>query len=532
MIDINEINKAIALTQEGKFDEAESIYSKLLSENQENPSLLAAAGLFYINKKDYVKAIDNLTKAWNIKKTAGTVSAIGFAHFELKNYEAAADWLEKSIEYGENADIYGKLILSLFQIHDYKKAIKYSKVMYEKYPDNPNSVAHMVKSLTQSGKLLEAERMCVTYLREHQDCAGLWLHLGFLKELIYSDDKQACECFKIAADLGNIDAFYNIAVSYQKQGNYTEAEKYYKKMLELCPDDTEVITSYGMCLMKQKKFKAGYELFFKRQKSVLDKKTKNKWTPGKEFEKEIVVICDQGYGDHIQFARYLPIIKEKTDKLYVASRDALTDLFKENYSDIEFISYNDINPNMQSIRITDLAYALNIDFNNIPSSKGYLKAGKKELTSDKIKVGLCWEAGGAGIRTMINRTINIKFLEPIIKLENIQLYSFQVEDSLGGNESYPQMINLAKNFHNFKDTAEALNGIDLLITVDTSVAHLAGALGIKTWLLLPYTTDWRWFDDNKTSPWYDSIEIFKQKSPISWEEPVKEIVCRLSEYSL
>lgn len=531
MINIETINKAILLTQEGKYDEAEAIYTKLLSENSDNASLLAATGLFYINKKDYLKAIENLTKAWEIKKTAGTVSAIGFAHFELKNYEAAADWLEKSLEYGESADIYSKLILSLFQIHDYKKAIEYSETMYKNYPENPNAVAHMVKSLTQSGELLEAEKMCVNYLKEHQDCAGLWLHLGFLKELIYSDDNQACECFKIAAELGNTDAFYNIAVSYQKQGNYEEAEKYYKKMLELYPDDTEVTTSYGMCLLKQRKFKEGYSYFFKRQKSVMDKRTRNKWTPDKDFEKEIVVICDQGYGDHIQFARYLPFLKQKVDKVYVAARTSLMDLFKENYKDIEFISYDDINPDMQSIRITDLAYALNMDFDNIPTPNGYLKANKKELTSDKLKIGLCWEAGGAGIRTMINRTINIKFMEPIINLENIQLYSFQVEDSLGGNEQYPQMINLAKDFKSFTDTAEALNGIDLLITVDTSVAHLAGAMGVKTWLILPYSTDWRWFDNDKTTPWYDSVEIFKQKSPTSWEEEIEEIRCRLKEYS-
>ena len=505
MIDINEINKAVNYTQQGKFDEAESIYLNLLKDNSDNHILLSATGLFYINKKEYSKAIDYLTKAWNIKKTAGTVSAIGFAHFELKNYESAADWLEESLEYGESADIYSELIISLFQLHEYKKAIKYSTIMYQKYPENPNAVAHMVKSLTQSGQLLDAEKMCVEYLKEHQDMAGLWLHLGFLKELIYSDDKQAFECFRIASELGNQDAYYNMAVSAQKQGLYEKAEEYYNKMLEIAPDDTEILTSYGMCLLKQKKFKQGYDLFFKRQKSVLDKKTLNKWNPGDDFAKEVVVISDQGYGDHIQFSRYLPILKEKTEKLYVASRNSLIELFKDNFPNINFITYDDIDPNMQSIRITDLAYALDIDFDHIPTPEGYLKAGKKELTSDKLKVGLCWEAGGAGIRTMINRTVNIKFLEPIINMEEIQPYSFQVE-------------------------AEALNGIDLLITVDTSVAHLAGALGVKTWLLLPYSTDWRWFDDDKTTPWYDSVEIFKQVNPISWEEPIKEIVCRIKEY--
>ena len=128
---------------------------------------------------------------------------------------------------------------------------------------------------------------------------------------------------------------------------------------------------------------------------------------------------------------------------------------------------------------------------------------------------------------MINRTINIKLFEPIINLENIQLYSFQVCDTLNGNEKYPQMINLAKDFQNFEDTAKALKAMDLVITVDTSVAHLAGALGIKTYLLLPYTSDWRWFGEKKSTSWYKSVEIFKQTDPISWEDPILNIKTKL-----
>ena len=170
---------------------------------------------------------------------------------------------------------------------------------------------------------------------------------------------------------------------------------------------------------------------------------------------------------------------------------------------------------------------MNKDFENIPFAEGYLKSAAAEINSSKKKVGLCWEAGSAGIRTMINRTINIKCFEPLFNLDNIQLYSFQVRDTLRGNEKYPQMINLAKDFKDFSDTAKALMAMDVIVTVDTSVAHLAGALGIKTFLLLPYVTDWRWFNDTKTTPWYRSIEIFKQNDSISWEDPINNIINQL-----
>lgn len=531
MIDKNLITNAIKLTMQGKYEEADKIYQDLLEKEPDDYMLLSAVGLFYVSTKNFEKATQYLSRACELNPSLGTVSALGFAQYESGDYEASALTLERSLEYGETPDIYDKLIMSLFKLHKLQAAIKYSGIMYEKYPQNPASVANMVKSLTQAGKLMEAEKLCVEYLKEHNDSGALWIHLGFLKELIYSDDKQACQCFKIAADLGHFEAVYNMAVSYQKQGDYENAEKYYKEILKVHPDDKETKTSYGMCLLKQKKFKEGYKLFFEREKSSLDRKTRNKWSLNKDFEREVVVISDQGYGDHIHFSRYLPFLQAKTDKVFVTVRKSLRKLFENNYPDIEFIDYEEMNPDMQSVRITDLAYALNMDFDHIPSSEGYLKAPTAGIKADKPKIGLCWEAGGAGIRTMINRTIHVNFLEPIFNLQNVQLYSFQVDDTFGGNEKFKdKMVNLAKDFKSFEDTAEAINAMDLIITVDTAVAHLAGALGKKTFLLLPYVSDWRWFDDTKTTPWYDSIEIFKQTDSINWEKPIEEIVCKINEF--
>lgn len=529
MIDIESLNRAIALTQKGQIREAEKIYSILLEKEPENPTLLSFAGLFYVNIKDYEHASEYLKKACDISETLGTVSALGFCEFEKQEYEDAIVILEHALELGESADVYDRLILSYFHTKNYSKAIEYSQKMYKLYPQNPNSILNMVKSYTQCGKLLEAEKICVEYLKEHYETPALWFHLGFLKELIYSNDKQACECYKIALNLGRREAYYNIAVSYQKQGDFKQAEENYNKMLTEFPNDTDTIMSLGMCQLKQKKFEEGYKNFFVRE-TPISERTKNPWKIGQKFERNVVVLCDQGFGDHIQFIRYLPFLKEKTDRIFVATHKSLTDLFRKNYPESKFISHDEIDPNMQAIRITDLAYALNMDFGNIPFTNGYLNVASKDITSSKLKVGLCWEAGCAGIRTLINRTINIRILEPLLNLENIQIYSFQVDDSLGGNEKYTQMINLAKDFRNFEDTAKALKAMDIVVSVDTAVAHLAGALGVKTFLMLPYISDWRWFDDTKTTPWYKSIEIFKQIDSISWEKPITEIVDRIKNY--
>ena len=525
MIDIELVKKAILLTQQGKIAEAREIYSNLEKENPDNPDLMSIIGLFYVNIYDFEKAIETLEKAVNLKKTLGTISALGFAYYEQRNYKKSAEILEEAIKFGANEDIYNQLISSLFEIKNYAKAIEYSNKMYELYPNDNRAIANKIKSLTQQGQMLEAEKLCVESLKKTPDAANLWFHLGYLKELIYSDDRQAKECYKAAAELGAPEAFYNIAVSAQKLGEKGEAETYYKKMLAAFPNSESTKVSLGMCYLSEKKFKEGYDLFFQRDLTKSCAGCNNFWKVGDKIDNEIVVICEQGFGDHIQFARYLPFLP--AEKINVATPKALQRLFKNNFPSINFIDYENINPNMQAMRITDLAYVLGMDFEHIPSSVGYLNAKTAEINNSKLKVGLCWEAGSAAIRTMINRTIHIKCFEPLLNLENIQVYSFQKDDTLKGCEKYPQMINLAKDFNDFEDTAEALKAMDVVVTVDTSVAHLAGALGVKTYLLLPYATDWRWFNDNKTTPWYDSIEIFKQIDNISWENPINRIVDKL-----
>ena len=406
--------------------------------------------------------------------------------------------------------------------------------MSKLYPEHSKTISNQVKSLTHKGLLFEAEKLCVDYLKKNPTDSHLWYHLGLLKELIYSNEEQAIECYKISGQNGNPSADYNIAVSLKKIGKFKEAEDHFKQFLERYPGDPIATTSLGLCYLSQKKFNEGYELIYNRTTPLIKKLTKNLWKPNTPLDKELVIIGDQGYGDQIQFIRYLPFIT-KNHNIKVAVSESLIRLFKQNYPEIEFIHKKDINPNIQALRLTDLAYVLGMNFDNIPFSEGYLKSNSSNIKNNKLKIGLCWEAGASGIRDMIKRTINVKYFEPLLNLKNIQVYSFQYTDTQDGNIKYPQMINLTKDFKDFSDTASALSSMDVIITVDTSIVHLAGALGIKTYLLLPYSADWRWFNGaisesnnyETQTPWYKSVELFRQNDYISWTEPISNIIERL-----
>ena len=128
--------------------------------------------------KQYDKAVEYLQKACDIKETLGTVSALGFAQYECKKYEESAATLEHALEFGENIDVYNKLILSLFETKQYKKAIELTEKMREIYPDNPKTIANVIKSLTRQGKMLEAEKECIEYLKKNPFESVLWYHLA------------------------------------------------------------------------------------------------------------------------------------------------------------------------------------------------------------------------------------------------------------------------------------------------------------------------------------------------------------------
>ena len=188
----------------------------------------------------------------------------------------------------------------------------------------------------------------------------------------------------------------------------------------------------------------------------------------------------------------------------------------------------------------DLPYYLDKDFDNIPSKDGYLKLDpekvryfkEKYFNNDKLKVGLCWKAGGIGVRGAINRTVNIEYFKKMLDLaeeKNIQFYSVQLEDIFDGCKKYPQIIDLAPEINDFDDTASIIENCDVFITVDTSCVHVSGAIGKKTFLMLPYCADWRWFNNDKVTEWYSSVELFKQQDRQDWFIEVDEMIERLLE---
>ena len=182
----------------------------------------------------------------------------------------------------------------------------------------------------------------------------------------------------------------------------------------------------------------------------------------------------------------------------------------------------------------DLPYLLHMNFYNIPAKEQYLISNRHKqenfrlnyFNNNKIKIGLNWRAKGMGLRDAVYRTIDAPYyFKNIMDLDNVEYYSFQMGDIFNMLDKYPKIIDLAPNFNTFADTAAALKNIDILVTVDTALAHLAGALGIKTYLLLCFAPDWRWFENDKKTEWYPNVTIIKQHDRRTWDD-VAEVLTK------
>ena len=199
----------------------------------------------------------------------------------------------------------------------------------------------------------------------------------------------------------------------------------------------------------------------------------------------------------------------------------------KKYKNIEIIKYGVFKPYHKYLMIMDAQNLLNISYHNIPHQEPYMISdGEKDyekkiqfFRGEGLKIGLNWRAKGMGFRDAVYRTIDAPYyFQRLFDIEGNKYYSFQMNDIFGMCEKYPQIINLENDIHTFDDTASLLKNLDILITVDTALAHLAGALGVKTYLLLCFAPDWRWFDNDKKTEWYPNVTIIKQKDRRTWQD--------------
>lgn len=266
--------------------------------------------------------------------------------------------------------------------------------------------------------------------------------------------------------------------------------------------------------------------------------------PGIEYDgsqdlsdKILLIYHEQGFGDCIQFARYINLCIQKNAKIVLLSKSKLTELMRFNYPGITVLDLNDnIPPYHYHVALLDLPKCFNTSIQSIPFSGAYLDVDEK-LKSDwrnilgpktKHRVGLAWTSNGIAYNTKFRR-MDLNELVHIVndKFEFINLHYTPNIEEKNLLDKY-SIKNFNEHLGNFYYTAGLISNLDCVVTVDTVTAHLSGALGVPTYVMLPnYGCDWRWFTSRTDSPFYNSMRLFR-KSGDNWDSVIQELKLHLN----
>jgi len=530
---LNKINVAVTMTKEGNYNSAELIFKELLAKFPNDIRILPFLGWNYLQAEKYNSAIEIFEQINKTTTNHSVITGLGLAYFGVGKYKEAMEFLKLSINKEPSFETLCKYIMSACEnTPDIEEVFHYACKMEELYPKHPKTWECYILAALCAGKFDIAEEYCNTKLQQHPNNARLYLSAGLIQEVVYSNYELARDCYTNAYQIAPSNAaLYNLGLICQRLKDYKNSEKFLKQALNNSPASKEINIALYITEAVQKNFNKAYE-YFKAASYGLMSNFQNHWNGEPYINESLYIFADQGFGDIIMYARYLPYLKDYFKNVIVALPKQLILLFKENFPEnfYTFVDREDPMPEYsRSTTLTLLPYLLKMDYFNIPSTKGYFKQFPNTINNDKLKVGIIWEPGGTQLRGPLDRTINLKLLAPLFRIQDTEIYSLQVNPVMKVEDYYPNATNLGKDFNNFMQTAHAISSMDVIVTADTSVAHLAGAMGKRTFILLPFSADWRWFNNMRSTEWYDSVELFSQPTPLDWTTPIKQICNKITE---
>ncbi|MGJ4943596.1 tetratricopeptide repeat protein [Bradyrhizobium sp. HKCCYLS1011] len=338
------------------------------------------------------------------------------------------------------------------------------------------------------------------------------------------------------------DGWANYGTTLHHSGSFDEGIAALRRAIALAPHHANAHSGLGILLLMRGEFGEGLDEYEWRLRSTERKGPRFPeipWAGGSLAGKHIYVQAEQGFGDTLQFVRYIPPLAQRAGHVTLRVHQQLVRLLRESLPGITVCGdRGDPAPYQCDAVLLSLPRLFRTRLESIPSDVPYLRPpadtaqrlGKHLSRLQGLKVGLVW-AGNPEHVNDTRRSLDLNVLAPLLAVEGASFVSLQFgprTTDLKRLKGTPAIEDLGAQFVDFADTAGAVDALDLVITVDTSVAHLAGALGKPVWVLLPWVTDWRWMLNREDNPWYPTMRLFRQKRGDEWTDIVSHIARELA----
>jgi Tfp pilus assembly protein PilF len=435
----------------------------------------------------------------------------------------------------------------------------------------------IANGLMNGGRLDEAERLLTHILSAAPDTAAA-LHLKGILLFRTNRYQAAAELVERAVQLAPAAADFrrNLCPIYERVGRYEDALRIGRHVLDLNKYDLQ--TLHNMALVHYRRLQLDDSIACARRAVALDPTApgphfqlaetlllRGEFTEGwREYEwrfriagaapplppndrpqwdgsslsgGKLLLVADQGYGDVIQFARYIPWTRKRCPDVVVAADPILHPLIRQLSSTVQLVDRWDRCPPFAAYcPLSGLPRLHGTSLETIPGGVPYLRADPARTASWRVRmqhlvqpnsrrIGIVW-AGRPTHSNDSNRSAPLAAFGPLAELEDTVLISLQKgarQADIGGYFGRAALVNLGAEIADFVDTMAVIEGLDLIVTVDTAVAHLAGAMGRPVWIMLPHAPDWRWLLDRTDSPWYPSARLFRQPQAGDWGSVMHQV---------
>jgi tetratricopeptide (TPR) repeat protein len=547
------IQSAVDCHRAGRFQHAEQLYRLLLQSDADDAGIYTNLGIVLRAQGRLDEAIANYTEAIRL----GPESAE--AHFNLANALKEHGHCDEAVESYERAimlkpdfaEAHYNMANALLTTGRQNEAMSNYKRAIQLKPDYAKAYNNLGLALRKLGRLTEAIENYRKAIRLKPSYAQAHNNLGIaLKE--QEQFAEAIESYKRAIQFkaDYAEAYYNLANAQRNQEQIEDAIENYTRAIRLKPDHADAHWNYSHALLSGGRFIEGFREYEWRRH--IDLKTiayphqhqVPRWD-GLCFKgKRLLVHYEQGLGDSLQFVRYLPSVKARGGTVIFESLKPLMGLLRgfDGIDELVETSF-DRKPAVKFdlyASLMDLPGIFQTTLETIPAEVPYLYADpmkteywKNRLTEGDFKVGIVW-AGSPAHKSDHERSCALECFARLAEIAGVRLYGLQKgaaamqAKDLAGTMS---IEDLAEQFADLTDTAGAIENLDLVISVDTAVAHLAGAMGKPVWVLLQFAPDWRWMLKRTDSPWYPTMRLFRQRKPNGWSDVFGRVADELKRHA-
>jgi tetratricopeptide (TPR) repeat protein len=468
---------------------------------------------------------------------ADALHLLGFVSHQLGNHALATELIEKAIAANPTAVHFLSNLAAILSAQGrYREAADACRRAIAIDPKFVPALVNLGNALRESGDTTEALAIFRQALAAKPDSAEAHANLGnALKDL--NRFEEAIAAYQRASEINPLSAAIqnNLGAALRELNQVDEAIAAYRRALSLDPNNAGAHRNYSMNLLARGDFAAGWEEFDWRLR--VPKLGLNRgfaqpmWDGGDLRGKTILLHVEGGFGDALHFVRYVPRVAQPGARVILECQPQVLPLLSQTPGVDQFVARGDPLPRFDcQIPLPSLPRIFQTTLENMPVAVPYLIAPaersdfwRKRLKDDSgLKVGLVW-AGSNVARDRRSRTPGI--FQPLGQIPGVSFYSLQKGPA--AQEPIPPgftVKDFTAEIHDFADMAGLVANLDLVISVDTSTAHLAGAMAKPIWVLLPFCCEFRWLLERSDSPWYPTMRLFRQnKLGEKWEDVVERM---------